>query len=561
MTHLHPGATDVTHTSLRALFAALALVALAGCSSSLEQPVAEIGDRSVTVDDFVRIARGNEQQYPGDAAAAKDSLLRDLLIREAMLIAAKSQGYFDHPTALQFRRSVENEAMQRELRDMLAPVDVGVSEAELREMHRWRSHKVHVKVVYTLDEPSIHAAAYQLAQGEPFESVADRWNFPGVVGPGGDVGWATPGQLMQPLDNALLQQPLGGIAGPFRTSQGWFLLHVLDRQPQEQMPFELQRPGLEQLVRQRKQREVFTREVEAIKRGYAMQPVFASTQRVYQILRDGLQPTEEVLREALVTWRGGQYTVADLMQDLNDPASDKPPASMMPAIEVWLETRALSRVLQSEAERRHLMDAPRVRREVQDQFHNHITQSIYADITGSAGPATEADVRAIWEHMKEQYIRLEHADIEWIELADSALASSIAKHGGHAASMQEALTMNDASLTANAEHVRFPTQDARWAALEAMFIRMQPGEWSGPERVADGWRLLRMTSKQQVAQDFEKLPPPLRENLVRAADELRRDRYFVAFADSVQQAVGVKRFPKRLASIPWPLPPPIKSIR
>lgn len=545
----------MTRAPLRASFAALAVLSLAGCGDPMQQPVAQVGPRSVTVEDFVRIARGNESQYPGEAAAAKDSLLRDLMIREAMLVAASGRGLDRHPDALRYRAALEQQAMQRELRDQLAPSDIGVSEAELHEMHRWRSERVHAQIIYSLSQTTIREASRLLAAGDAFEAVADRFNFPGMLGPGGDAGWATPGQLMQPLDDALRELPIGETGGPYRTAQGWFLLRVLDRQPQEQMPFELQRAGLEQLVRQRKQREIHTRQVERIKLAYDVKPVFASTQRVYQIMRDGGRSLQgDPSRETLVVWRGGQYTVADLQQDLDDPNSEKPPASMMPAIEVWLETRALARILDVEARRRHLHESPRVKREVDDQFDNHLTQGLYAEITALAGPVSDADVRAVWERMKDQYIRLEHVDLQWIDVADSALAASIARHGAHAGTLAEAVAMQDATLRVNTERVTFPTPDPRWSLLEAMFIRMQPGEWAGPDRVEGGWRLLMLADKRQVTQDFEQLPPPLRENMVRAAEELKRDRYFIAFADSVQQAVGVKRFPERLAKLPWPLP-------
>lgn len=550
----------MTRAPIRASFAVLVLWLLAGCGDPMQQPVAQVGTRSVTVEDFVRIARGNEMQYPGEAAAAKDSLLRDLMIREAMLVAASARGVDQHPDALRYRRVLEEQAMQRELRDMLAPPDVGVSEAELHEMHRWRSESVHAQIIYALDESTMREAASMVAAGEPFEAVADRFNFPGMLGAGGDAGWATPGQLMQPLDDALRHLPIGSVGGPYRTGQGWFLMRVLERRPQEQMPFELQRAGLEQLVRQRKQREIYSREVERIKRAYDVKPVFASTQRVYQVLRDGGQATQgDPNHEPLVVWRGGQYTVADLIQDLDDPGTDKPPASVMPAIEVWLETRALTRVLSTEARRRHLHESPRVRREVSDQFDNYLTQGLYAEITALAGQTTEDDARAVWERMKEQYIRLEQVDIEWIDVADSALAAGIAKHGAHAGTLTEAVAMQDASLTVNRERVTFPTPDPRWSLLEAMFIRMQPGEWAGPDRVDGGWRLLMLADKVQVTQDFEQLPPPLRENMRRAAEEMKRDRFFVAFADSVQRTAGVKRFPERLAKLPWPVPPPLTA--
>lgn len=540
----------------RAPLAAFAILVVAGCGDPLEKPLAQVGDRNVTVDDFMRIARGNEQQYPGDPAAARDSLLRDLMIREAMLIAAHARGLDQHPDAIGYRQSLEQDAMQRELRDMLAPPDIEVSEAELREMHRWRSEQVHAQVVYTLDEAAVRTAASQLAEGQPFEQVADRWNFPGMVGAGGDVGWATPGQLMQPLDDALRELPIGAVGGPYRTSQGWFLLRVLERRPQEQAPFELQRASLEQLVRQRKQREVFTRGVDAIKREYGMKPAFAATQRVYQVLRDGGQSGDGSGREALVVWRGGEYTVDDLVQDLQNPNIEKPPASMMPAIEVWLEIRAMSRVLAAEAHRRHLQDSPRVRREVADQFDNYLTQSLYAEITAAAAAPTEADVRAVWDRMQAQFTRLEHADLEWADVADSALAAALAREGPAAGSLADALAARDPSLTANTERVAFPSAEPRWALLEAQFIRMQPGEWAGPDRTDGGWRLVRLVAKQEQRQAFESLPPPMIENLRRAAGELSRDRLFVAFADSVQQAAGVRRFPERLARIPWPVPPP-----
>jgi parvulin-like peptidyl-prolyl isomerase len=547
----------VTRYPRRAALAALALAALAGCSP-LDQPVATLGNRVITLDDVARAARGNEAQYPLNPATAKDSVVKDLVVREAMLAAAHDLGYADSPAAAQFRAATLAQAMQRALQQQLAPPRVGVTEAEIARLYDWRGVRARAQVVYVLDERSAREAHAQLIAGVPFEQVADRWNFPGMLGPGGEAGWLTPGQLVQPLDDALRLQAEGELGGPYRTPQGWFLLRVNERRAEEQMELALQRAGLEQLLRQRKQRATFARAVDDLKAAYGVRLAFAAPQRIFQMFN---QPDAAPMDDAepLATWRGGRYTFADLRADLDRPDVDKPPATLLPAIEVWLEARAMTRVLEQEARRRHLHELPSVRREVEDQFENYLVQSLYAEVTARTPPAPEDAVRLAYERVKDNFVRLDQVSVQWIELPDSATANAIARHGAHAGSLAEAVRMHDAALVVTEERIAFPAADPRWALLEAAFIRMQPGEWAGPDAMDGRWRIVQLVDKVQETQSLERLPAPVLENLRRAAGEMARDAYFVAYADSVQRAKGVRFFDRPLRRLQWPIPAPLTT--
>ena len=67
------------HSAARALLAALLALVLSGCGADPSRVLARVGDRTITVDDFVEVARDKQDQYAEPPDSAKALLLGDLV--------------------------------------------------------------------------------------------------------------------------------------------------------------------------------------------------------------------------------------------------------------------------------------------------------------------------------------------------------------------------------------------------------------------------------------------------------------------------------------------------
>lgn len=70
----------------------------------------------------------------------------------------------------------------------------------------------------------------QLHQGAPFPMVARQFSQHPTAATGGDMGWVNAGQLAPELDQALAKMEVGAISEPIRSTGGWYVLALRERQ-------------------------------------------------------------------------------------------------------------------------------------------------------------------------------------------------------------------------------------------------------------------------------------------------------------------------------------------
>ena len=70
----------------------------------------------------------------------------------------------------------------------------------------------------------------QLHQGAAFPVVARQFSQHPTAATGGDMGWVNAGQLAPELDAALAKMEIGAISEPIRSTGGWYVLALRDRQ-------------------------------------------------------------------------------------------------------------------------------------------------------------------------------------------------------------------------------------------------------------------------------------------------------------------------------------------
>jgi peptidyl-prolyl cis-trans isomerase SurA len=70
----------------------------------------------------------------------------------------------------------------------------------------------------------------QLHQGAPFQLVARQFSQHPTAASGGDIGWVYLGQLAPELNQALAKMQTGEISAPIRSTGGWYILDLRERQ-------------------------------------------------------------------------------------------------------------------------------------------------------------------------------------------------------------------------------------------------------------------------------------------------------------------------------------------
>ena len=71
---------------------------------------------------------------------------------------------------------------------------------------------------------------HQLHQGAPFPVVARQFSQHPTAATGGDMGWVNSGQLAPELEATLAKMDVGAISDPIRSTGGWYVLGLRERQ-------------------------------------------------------------------------------------------------------------------------------------------------------------------------------------------------------------------------------------------------------------------------------------------------------------------------------------------
>jgi peptidyl-prolyl cis-trans isomerase C len=408
---------------------------LAGCSSG--PPVlAKVGERTITVDDFLDVASRSQGQYAGSPDSAKVALLDDLVRRELMVSEALKRGLVGPEEQTRMLRQAREQLALRALIQQLAPGDVPVSDAEVQALYRQRATEARALVVFTSDRAACDQALGEVRRGADFGATADRFNTTGMTPKGGDLGFITPGTLMPVLDDAMSRGPLGKVLGPIESpADGWFLVKVIERRPRQQEPFEQVREMLRQGLGQGKQRVLLNRVQRDLMAQYHVtveagvsQTLFARYNSPKDTMMVGTTrvpvpatPTPEEARQVLVRFDGaegkpGTYTLGEAMLDLQDASKPPPNWSVMPMIDQWLKGMVLQRVALIEAGRRRLGEEPALARQARAQMENALLQTAYETLVLSSATITGADVQAAYLRHAAQLLDKDGVPIEYAKL-------------------------------------------------------------------------------------------------------------------------------------------------
>ena len=134
--------------------------------------------------------------------------------------------------------------------------EIDIPESELRAQFEQnqvqaRSSQVQRRVAHILieedDQERLDTLASRLAEGEDFAELARELSDDlGTRNQGGDLGFVTPGDLPEGLEQSLADLSVGEVAGPVETEYGLHFVTLLDERRPEPVQFEDQRDEIAQ---------------------------------------------------------------------------------------------------------------------------------------------------------------------------------------------------------------------------------------------------------------------------------------------------------------------------
>lgn len=546
------------------LFVLLAL--LAGCAPR-PVPVARVGAETISVDQFLDAARGNEAQYQGAPDSAKSALLEDLVRRNLLVQEARRRNLLADSSLKRMREQESKRLAVDRLVEVMVPKDVPVSDAEIEAFYKRREVEAHMLLLFVLEKSQAEAAKVELDKGADFATVANKYNPPGMLPPGGDLGFLPPGALLEPLDQALFDGATNQVLGPLEIKgQGWALTRILERRPRKQEPLDAQKATLKNMIRQRKLRDLQQAAFTQIKDQYRIQLEPGAGQTLFMRFNNPHADTTS-LSHALARYdskgpQPGVYRMADALLDMQDASQQRPNLTNLPLVEHWIELQVVRRASQIEALRRHLDEDPSVRRRVDERMNNVYLDRIYtAEVSGKINEASPEEVQAAYQRRAQAFVQVNAVKVRTLAVPDSAAAVALAEHAGHGTTTTLAAlaAMLPAPLKATSkvvEHdIKYPTKDEMWSGLQTAFTTLNPGDVRGPMRTPkDGWMFLELVKKDQSTQPYDKLSPDLQHALAQEALELKRDKRLSTFTDSLRTAAKIEIYHDRLKKIPWPVP-------
>jgi len=541
----------------------LGLACLAGCSTRTDT-LAQVGNTAITRADFDQAALKSGAPYVALGDTGRALLLDDLVKRQLLIEAAKQRGDYRDSVFVAFTSSIHDQVARGALLEAFAP-NAQVSEAEARALYDRQKVEARLRVIMVADGRVAAAARAELDRGVDFALVAARFNAPGQIPAGGDIGWVQAGSLVRALDPAVTDTPIGQVVGPVEQPfVGWFVIRVEERRTAERPPYEQVRDRAIESVRQRKRSALAQRAAQRMKLAYQIHVVpegaaFMSERlkpKTEDLLRSNTPPdpnlTEDEKRTVLATWTGGQYTLGDAWTRIQGGEVAGPNLWVLPQVERWIESQVFERVLRAEAETRQVAEEPRNARAIRERQDNYLVEQFYNREIAQHIALTEADLRAEYALRAGRMSSLEAADIRMAVVVDSAKAIAVLDHGAHAGGLAQALAMAQAGSDAQNFSVTYPSQSPMWQMLQPRLAAMRPGELTGPFQVPGGWLLIEMVRTRFGAASFEALTPGALDQLRASAIDRLREARFTEVTDSLRRTIRVTIRRDRIARIPWP---------
>ena len=217
--------------TLRVVVPAVAVVALAGCGRSGDEPVAVFNGGEVKAEEFrLRYQTYLEKVSQRDNILLRKQILNNMVSERLMVLDLREKGFEDRPEARERFEQIRLQAIVDKYARRISSDTISVTEAELRDEFRAYNSRASARYLYARTEDGAWKIKEQLKRGASFDDLARTvFDDPGLANNGGYLGSFGWGDLEPSLEEVAFFQPLGEVSDPVPLRVGYGIVKVETR--------------------------------------------------------------------------------------------------------------------------------------------------------------------------------------------------------------------------------------------------------------------------------------------------------------------------------------------
>jgi parvulin-like peptidyl-prolyl isomerase len=383
--------------------------------NSHRDQVAGAAGKELKVDEAATLIAANPQ-IQGDSSIVRQ--LAERWIDYTLLATAYAEDStlavldLDKLTQEQRDEMVLGQLMQRTVR-----VDTAFNDAQLAQAWQEQGPGLEVRARHILLKAPENATAaqrdsvkrqaetlrQQAAGGADFADLARRYSQDTSKDQGGDLGYFGRGAMVPQFEQAAFALQTGQVSPVVESAFGWHVIKVEDRRQREMGQ---EKEQFRQYLVGRNQQVAARRFVDSLKTASAVKVESGAAQQVRELAKGGAKPVKgRAASRALVTFRGGQYTVGQLQPDLaNVPPEGLKQISEAPdsVINNILEQQSSKQLLLAEARKRGIQMTPQESQQMREQARQVVLQAVQmSGLAARRAPRGEAGKPVIEQQVRE----------------------------------------------------------------------------------------------------------------------------------------------------------------
>ena len=192
-----------------------------------------------TVDEFEILLNDFKQPYQEflfkthqtDNLSNRYALLNSLIDEKLILNYSHNKRILENPKIILKKEQAYKQLLLNTYYNSKIIQRIKVTDNELRRLFTYYKTRLHVRHLYAIDLETIRKIDEQLKSGVQWEILAETYfDDPILKENGGDIGWYKMGELDPSFEIAAFALMDGEISGPVKTSNGFSIIQVLEKE-------------------------------------------------------------------------------------------------------------------------------------------------------------------------------------------------------------------------------------------------------------------------------------------------------------------------------------------
>ena len=208
------------------------IICMMSCTTHNEGELALVNGREITLNDFLpKYKKFLSKTHQNDNLSNRYAFLNSMIDESIILQHAKIIGLDSETEMLHQKEKIHDQLLLNEYYDTKIMNKIEIADNELRQLFKHYKTRLHVRHLYAPDLETIKDMAEQIRSGVSWDSLA-RICFEDSIlkNNGGDLGWYKMGELDPAFEITAFELSDGEISEPVKTSNGFSLIQVLERE-------------------------------------------------------------------------------------------------------------------------------------------------------------------------------------------------------------------------------------------------------------------------------------------------------------------------------------------